>query len=58
LLEAEDASMGEQAKFTLRIAQAAAFAEAAEELLSAGRPPCRLCGRPIGIEGHNCPRWN
>lgn len=49
---------GAQARFTLRIAQAAAFAEAAEELVSAGRPPCRLCGRPIGDEGHACPRWN
>jgi len=58
LLEAEDDSEAGQAKFTLRVAQAAAFAEAAEELLSAGRPPCRLCGRPIGSEGHNCPRWN
>lgn len=49
---------GAQARFTLRIAQAAAFAEAAEELMTAGRPPCRLCGRPIGAEGHACPRWN
>jgi uncharacterized repeat protein (TIGR03847 family) len=58
LLEAEDEAAGAQARFTLRIAQAAAFAEAAEELVSAGRPPCRLCGRPIGAEGHACPRWN
>ncbi|MEX0768006.1 MAG: DUF3090 family protein [Microthrixaceae bacterium] len=58
LLETDDDLDAAQAKFTLRVAQAAAFAEAAEELLSAGRPPCRLCGRPIGIEGHNCPRWN
>ncbi len=49
---------GAMARFTLRIAQAAAFAEAAEELVTAGRPPCRLCGRPIGAEGHACPRWN
>lgn len=49
---------GSQARFTLRAGQAAAFAEAAEELMSSGRPPCRLCGRPIGPEGHACPRWN
>ncbi len=49
---------GAQARFTLRIGQAAAFAEAAEELVTAGRPPCRLCGRPIGADGHACPRWN
>ncbi len=49
---------GTQARFTIRAEQAAAFVEAAEELMSAGRPPCRLCGRPIGPEGHACPRWN
>ena len=57
LLESEEPA-GAQARFTLRAAQAAAFAEAADELISAGRPPCRLCGRPIGPEGHACPRWN
>jgi uncharacterized repeat protein (TIGR03847 family) len=54
----DDEPPGAQARFTLRTGQAAAFAEAAEELVSAGRPPCRLCGRPIGVEGHACPRWN
>ena len=49
---------GAQARFTLRIAQAAAFAEADEQLVTAGHPPCRLCGRPIGADGHDCPRWN
>lgn len=58
LLDDEDQPAGEVARFNLRAAQAAAFAEAAEELISAGRPPCRLCGRPIGVEGHACPRWN
>lgn len=57
LLEYEEPS-GAEARFTLRIGQAAAFAEAAEELVSAGRPPCRLCGRPIEADGHACPRWN
>jgi uncharacterized repeat protein (TIGR03847 family) len=56
LLESEPS--GAEAVFTLRLGQAAAFAEAAQELLAAGRPPCRLCGRPIGPEGHACPRWN
>lgn len=59
LLESDDtASSGGEARFTLSLGQAAAFAEAAEELITAGRPPCRLCGRPIGPEGHACPRWN
>jgi uncharacterized repeat protein (TIGR03847 family) len=58
LLESDEGPVGAQARFTLRASQAAAFAEAADELIAAGRPPCRLCGRPIGQEGHSCPRWN
>lgn len=49
---------GAEAQFTLRLGQAVAFAEAAMDLVRAGRPPCQLCGRPIGTEGHACPRWN
>jgi uncharacterized repeat protein (TIGR03847 family) len=56
LLEAEPA--GAEAHFTLSVGQAAAFAERARELMAAGRPPCRLCGRPMEPEGHACPRWN
>lgn len=49
---------GAEAHFTLQLGQAVAFAEAAMDLVRAGRPPCRLCNRPIGPEGHSCPRWN
>lgn len=56
LLESEpDAA---EAHFTLRLGQAVAFAESAMDLVRAGRPPCPLCGRPIGTDGHACPRWN
>ena len=55
LLGAPDAA---EAHFTLRLGQAIAFAELAMDLVRAGRPPCQLCGRPIGPEGHACPRWN
>ncbi|MGB6056768.1 MAG: DUF3090 family protein [Microthrixaceae bacterium] len=58
LLDEHEIQAPASARFTLRGEQAAAFAEAAQELISSGRPPCRLCGRPIGPEGHNCPRWN
>ncbi|HTN99270.1 MAG TPA: DUF3090 family protein [Microthrixaceae bacterium] len=58
LLDAHEPRQPASARFTLRPNQAAAFAEASQELISSGRPPCRLCGRPIGPEGHNCPRWN
>lgn len=47
-----------EAHFTLRLGQAVAFAESAMDLVRAGRPPCPLCGRPIGPDGHACPRWN
>ncbi|MHB1534536.1 MAG: DUF3090 family protein [Acidimicrobiales bacterium] len=37
---------------------AAAIAAVGLDLVSAGRPPCPLCGRPIDPEGHACPRTN
>lgn len=49
---------GAEARFVIKPGQAVAFAEAAQELISSGRPPCRLCGAPINPDGHHCPRWN
>ena len=42
----------------LSVDQAAAFIATSEALMSAGRPPCRLCGQPESPEGHACPRLN
>ncbi|MGH3449917.1 MAG: DUF3090 domain-containing protein [Haloechinothrix sp.] len=39
-------------------AQARAFAERAERVISAGRKPCPLCGEPLDRDGHICPRQN
>ncbi|MGH3321876.1 MAG: DUF3090 domain-containing protein [Streptosporangiaceae bacterium] len=39
-------------------AVARAFAHRAMEVVSAGRPPCPLCGLPLDPEGHICPRQN
>jgi uncharacterized repeat protein (TIGR03847 family) len=39
-------------------AAARAFAQRAQELVAAGRPPCPLCGLPLDPEGHVCPRQN
>ncbi|MEZ5350379.1 MAG: DUF3090 family protein [Microthrixaceae bacterium] len=60
LMQAADELLGEpaEARFVLSPGQALAFGERAEELLSAGRPACRLCGAPMDPEGHACPRWN
>lgn len=37
---------------------ARAFAQRAQKIVSAGRPPCPLCGLPLDAEGHVCPRQN
>ncbi len=49
---------GATVKAHISVDQAAAFIEAAESLVSKGRPPCRLCGQPLDPEGHFCPRLN
>ncbi|GAA1291650.1 DUF3090 domain-containing protein [Pseudonocardia aurantiaca] len=38
--------------------QARAFADRAERVVSAGRPPCPLCAEPLDTEGHVCVRLN
>lgn len=38
--------------------RARAFIERARRLISAGRPPCPLCGVPLGPSGHVCARLN
>ena len=39
-------------------AEARAFIERARRVVSAGRPPCPLCGLPLDAAGHICPRQN
>ncbi len=38
--------------------RARAFVERARRVISAGRPPCPLCGNPLDPAGHVCPRQN
>ena len=38
--------------------QARAFADRAEKVVSAGRPPCPLCAAPLTPDGHVCARLN
>jgi uncharacterized repeat protein (TIGR03847 family) len=38
--------------------QAREFADRAERVVSAGRPPCPLCAEPLDPEGHICVRLN
>ena len=46
------------ARFRLTRGQVLAFIRHAAELVNSGRPLCRLCGRPIDVDGHACPRLN
>ena len=46
------------ARVRITRAQAVAFVERAEGLMKAGRPVCRVCGRPKDPGGHVCPGGN
>ena len=46
------------ARITISREQIAAFAIQGRLLVSAGRPPCPLCGYPLDPRGHVCPKTN
>lgn len=46
------------ARIGITRASAALIVRLGAELVSAGRPTCALCGRPMDPEGHSCPRTN
>ncbi|HEV7206353.1 MAG TPA: DUF3090 family protein [Jatrophihabitans sp.] len=55
----EDVEDGPDAlRVLLEPRRARAFIERARRLVSAGRPPCPLCGQPLGSGGHVCARLN
>jgi uncharacterized repeat protein (TIGR03847 family) len=62
LLSDDEAEARIDGPATLRVSltrgQVATFVERVRELLAGGRPPCRLCGRPLDPAGHACPRLN
>lgn len=57
LTDDEEVDKG-QARFHVPPERIAAFIEHTEELVSAGRPPCPICGGPMDPDGHVCPRSN
>ncbi len=59
-LEADDDDEEErtEARIAMTREQAAALAMRGASLVSAGRPPCPLCGFPLDPRGHACPRTN
>lgn len=42
----------------LSLGEAQHFADQAQRVVDAGRPPCPLCSNPLDAEGHICPRLN
>jgi len=56
----DEGEQGDRASGRVRLtrAQVAAFVERARALVEAGRPTCRLCGRPMNPGGHRCARTN
>jgi uncharacterized repeat protein (TIGR03847 family) len=56
--EGEAVPTGGLARFAASRAQVAALARRGAALVTAGRPPCPLCGYPLDPEGHSCPRTN
>jgi uncharacterized repeat protein (TIGR03847 family) len=49
---------GEPVAFTADAESFATMARRALAVVAAGRPRCRLCGRPLDPEGHACPGGN
>jgi uncharacterized repeat protein (TIGR03847 family) len=59
LLDEEDADLTPSvARFWATPAQMRAFSIHGQEVVSAGRPRCPMCGEPMDPEGHFCPRRN
>jgi uncharacterized repeat protein (TIGR03847 family) len=55
----EDVEEGPDAlRVRISTAEARAFVDRARRVISAGRPPCPLCGLPLDAAGHVCPRQN
>ena len=54
----EEGEDGARARIGATRDQIAALAARGAEAVSAGRPPCPLCGQPLDPEGHTCARLN
>lgn len=53
-----DEDEGAKLRAHIGVEHAANFIATSEELMTKGRPPCRLCGQPLDPSGHACPRLN
>jgi len=57
-IEVDDDDAPAAVAFRLSRAQAIKFSDESESLVVAGRPPCPLCGRPMGPGQHVCEKQN
>jgi len=57
-LRAADEEEGFVARIYATRPQVRAMAARGAIVVTAGRPPCDLCGQPMDPAGHRCPRWN
>ena len=53
-----DEPEGAKIRAHIGVGHAASFIVTSDDLMTQGRPPCRLCGQPLDPEGHACPRLN
>lgn len=58
LLEEGSEQEPSSAQMQLTRGQVAAFIQRAKQVVSAGRPPCAFCGRPLDHDDTWCPCWN
>jgi uncharacterized repeat protein (TIGR03847 family) len=54
----EPSGSAARARFRATREQMAALAIRGSAVVSAGRPPCPLCGYPLDPRGHTCPKTN
>ena len=54
----DDATAPATSRFQLTRGQVVAFVRHANEIVSAGRPPCPYCSTPLNDGGTWCPCWN
>jgi uncharacterized repeat protein (TIGR03847 family) len=57
-LSADDTVERDGVRLELTRDSALVFCARARDLVAAGRPSCRFCGRPMDPDGHFCPRMN
>ena len=56
--ESDDDDARHLFRVRLTLGDARAFAQAAMQVVAAGRPPCPMCGQPLDPQGHICLRRN